>query len=142
MITSGMFTSNTCEWGTPQWLFDELNEEFHFELDVCANEYNHKCECYFNEEQDGLKQEWKGMCYMNPPYGRRIGKWVQKAYESAIGGGTTVVCLLPSRTDTKWWHDYCMKGEIRFLKGRLKFNDGKNPAPFPSAIVIFREELK
>lgn len=139
MITSGMFTSNTCEWGTPQLLFDELNEEFHFELDVCGNEYNHKCERYFNEEQDGLKQEWKGMCYMNPPYGRQIGKWVQKAYESVKQGGTTVVCLLPSRTDTKWWHDYCMKGEIRFLKGRLKFNDGKNPAPFPSAIVIFRE---
>ena len=143
MITKGMFTSNTCEWGTPQWLFDELNNEFHFELDVCANEYNHKCERYFDEEMDGLKQEWKGMCYMNPPYGRQIGNWVKKAYESVVGGGTTVVCLLPSRTDTKWWHDYCMKGEIRFLKGRLKFNDGKNPAPFPSAIVIFKEgELK
>jgi hypothetical protein len=74
---------------------------------------------------------------MNPPYGRKIGLWVQKAYEESRGG-STIVCLLPARTDTRWWHDFCMKGEIRFIKGRLKFNDGKNPAPFPSAVVIFR----
>jgi phage N-6-adenine-methyltransferase len=138
-ITEGMFTSNTDMWATPQKTFDELNAEFNFDLDVCAIAENAKCEKYFSPKDDGLKQQWIGTCYMNPPYGRKIGEWVKKAYESSFDGAV-VVCLLPSRTDTKWWHDYCMKGEIRFIKGRLKFNDGKNPAPFPSAIVIFRGE--
>lgn len=84
-----------------------------------------------------MKQEWNGTVFMNPPYGRGIGEWVKKAFDSAMGGAV-VVCLLPARTDTKWWHDYCMKGNIRFIRGRLKFGDGKNSAPFPSAIVIFK----
>ncbi|HHY72259.1 MAG TPA: adenine methyltransferase [Bacillus bacterium] len=140
-MNNGLFTSNTDLWATPQDFFDKMNDEFHFELDVCANSENHKCDQYFTEETDGLKQEWKGVCWMNPPYGREIGKWVKKAYESSLKGAT-VVCLLPARTDTKWWHEYCMKGEIRLVKGRLKFGYSKNSAPFPSAIVIFGKQAK
>lgn len=138
MKTDVMFSSQTDLWETPQKLFDELNAEFHFDLDVCATHQNAKCEKYFTKEQDGLKQNWRGStCWMNPPYGRTIAAWVRKAYESAKNG-VTVVCLLPARTDTAWWHDYCMKGEIRFIRGRLNFNGSKNHAPFPSAIVIFK----
>lgn len=138
-INEGMFTSNTDLWATPQDFFDVLNKEFKFELDVCALPENAKCEKYFTPEQDGLQQEWGwGVCWMNPPYGRTIGGWIKKAYESSLKGAT-VVCLLPARTDTKYWHDYCMKGEIRLIKGRLKFGDSKNSAPFPSAVVIFGE---
>lgn len=127
------FSSQSDRWETPQALFDELDKEFHFETDVCASVDNAKCDRYYTEADDGLAQDWQGVCWMNPPYGRQIGKWVKKAYESAA----TVVCLLPSRTDTAWWHDYCMKGTIRFLRGRLKFGNATNSAPFPSAIVIF-----
>ena len=136
-----MFSSKTDLWETPQHLFNELNTEFNFEIDVCALPENAKCKKYFTPEEDGLQQEWKGTCWMNPPYGRQISKWVKKAYESSLKGAT-VVCLLPARTDTKWWHEYCMKGEIRFIRGRLKFGDAKNSAPFPSAIVIFRGKKK
>ena len=137
IITSGMFTSRTDEWETPQYLFDQLNGQFGFETDVCALPENAKCAKYFTPDQNGLLQEWRGVCWMNPPYGRQIGMWVKKAYESSVSGAT-IVCLLPSRTDTTWWHDYCMKGEIMFLRGRLKFGNSKNSAPFPSAVVIFR----
>ena len=139
IITSGMFTSRTDEWETPQSLFDALNEEFNFETDVCAFPENAKCDHFFTPEMDGLSQDWTGVCWMNPPYGRKIGEWIKKAYESSVHGAV-VVCLIPSRTDTKWWHDYCMKGEVRFIKGRLKFGGSKNSAPFPSAIVIFRKD--
>lgn len=135
-INQGLFSSATDEWPTPQEFFDALNAEFRFELDVCATSENAKCPKYFTREDDGLSQPWSGVCWMNPPYGRQIGAWVRKAYESAQNGAT-VVCLLPSRTDTAWWHDYCMKGEMRFVRGRLKFGDSKNSAPFPSAVVIF-----
>ena len=139
MNNEAMFSSKTCEWETPQAFFDALNDEFHFELDVCATDENAKCPQYFTQKQDGLSQQWKGRCWMNPPYGREIGKWVRKAYESVEAGGCPLVCcLLPARTDTAWWHDYCMKGEIRFVRGRLKFGDSKNSAPFPSAVVIFK----
>lgn len=134
-------SSTTDLWETPQWLFDELNNVYHFQTDVCAIPENAKCATYFTPEQDGLAQEWKGICWMNPPYGRNIGKWVKKAYESARNGAT-VVCLLPSRTDTAWWHDYCMKGKITFIRGRLKFGQSKNSAPFPSAIVAFEPPKK
>lgn len=139
MMNEGMYSSNTDEWGTPQKLFDELNEKFNFDVDVCANAENTKCRRYFSKEEDGLKQDWTQFktCWMNPPYGRQIGSWIEKAYEASLHG-TTVVCLLPSRTDTRWFHDYCVKGDITFIKGRLKFNDGKVPAPFPSMIVVFR----
>lgn len=136
-MNKGMFTSNSDEWETPQELFDELNEEFYFMLDPCATKENAKCESYFTKEDDGLKQEWFTHVFMNPPYGREVGKWVKKAYEESQEG-CLVVCLLPARTDTKWFHDYCLKGEIRWIKGRLKFSGMKNSAPFPSMIVIFR----
>jgi len=131
------FSSETDEWPTPQDFFDRLNEEFGFELDVCATPENAKCPRYYTKRENGLLQKWTGVCWMNPPYGREIGQWVKKAYESALDGAT-VVCLLPARTDTSWWHDYCMKGEIRFVRGRLKFGDASENAPFPSAVVVFR----
>lgn len=131
------FSSKTDEWPTPQDFFDKLDAEFHFELDVCATPENAKCDRYFTKRENGLLQKWEGVCWMNPPYGREIGQWVKKAYESALEGAT-VVCLLPARTDTGWWHDYCMKGEIRFVRGRLKFGNASENAPFPSAVVVFR----
>ncbi|MDE8676422.1 DNA N-6-adenine-methyltransferase [Priestia aryabhattai] len=140
-INNGLFTSKTDMWATPQSFFDKLNTEFDFEIDVCATTENKKCEKFFTPEMDGLQQEWKGICWMNPPYGRGISHWVKKAYESSLNG-TTVVCLLPARTDTKWWRDYCMKGEIRLLKGRLKFGGSAHNAPFPNAVVIFGEKAK
>ncbi|WP_156276197.1 phage N-6-adenine-methyltransferase [Neomoorella glycerini] len=138
-MNRGLFSSASDEWETPQWLFDQLNKEFRFVLDVCATPENAKCPYYYTKEQDALNCSWVWAknCWMNPPYGRQIGQWVRKAYEEAKAGAT-VVCLLPARTDTAWWHDYCMKGEIRFIRGRLKFGRSKNSAPFPSAIVIFR----
>lgn len=136
MINSGLMSSNSDCWETPQELFDELNQKYNFDVDVCALPKNAKCANYFTPEIDGLKQEWIGTCWMNPPYGREIGKWMQKAYKSSLAGAT-VVCLVPARTDTAWWHDYAMKGKIEFIRGRLKFGNSKNSAPFPSAIVVF-----
>ena len=135
-INKALLSSNTCEWETPQLFFDALNAEHHFDVDVCATANNAKCERYYTKEQDGLSQQWKGVCWMNPPYGREIGKWMRKAYESSLYGAT-VVCLVPARTDTAWWHDYAMKGEVEFVRGRLKFGGSKSNAPFPSAIVTF-----
>jgi phage N-6-adenine-methyltransferase len=137
MINQGLFTSNTDLWATPQNFFDKMNDEFHFVLDVCASKENHKCDNYYTQEMDGLKQKWYGTCWMNPPYGREIGKWLKKAYESSLEGAI-VACLIPARTDTKYWHNYIFgKAEIRFIKGRLKFGDSKNSAPFPSALIVF-----
>ncbi len=140
-MNEGMYSSASDDYGTPQALFDRLNEIYHFDVDVCASHENAKCERYFTKEEDGLKQDWSQFdtCWMNPPYGRQIYSWIEKAYQTSLKG-TTVVCLLPSRTDTKWFHRFCMKGEIEFLEGRLKFNDGKTPAPFPSIIVVFKEK--
>jgi phage N-6-adenine-methyltransferase len=131
-----MFSSQSCEWETPLPFFQTLNEHYHFTLDVCATPHNAKCAAYFTKEQNGLTKEWRGRCWMNPPYGREIGAWVKKAYESACKGAL-VVCLLPARTDTAWWHDYCMKGKITFIRGRLKFGGSQNAAPFPSAVIVF-----
>lgn len=136
-MNQAMFSSITDLWETPENFFAKLNDEFSFETDVCALPENAKCSRYFTPEIDGLSQEWTGVCWMNPPYGRKIGAWVKKAYESAQNGAI-VVCLLPARTDTAWWHDFCMKGEIRFVRGRLKFNNSKSSAPFPSAVVVFK----
>ena len=136
-INSVLYSSESEVWETPKDLFDKLDAELHFDTDVCALPSNAKCTSFFTPEQDGLKQKWEGVCWMNPPYGRKIGAWMRKALEAK----TTVVCLVPARTDTKWWHDYAMKAsEIRFVKGRLKFGDSKNSAPFPSAIIVFREK--
>ena len=141
MITSGLMSSLADDWGTPQKVFDDLNAEFGFTVDVCANANNFKVANYFDLAQDGLAQEWRGVVWMNPPYGRSIKLWMAKAYESWLQGAT-VVCLIPARTDTVWWHDYAAKAsEVRFIRGRLKFErpDVKSDAaPFPSAIVIFR----
>lgn len=123
-------------WATPQAFFDKYNAIYQFETDVCAIAENAKCSKYFIPEQNGLSQDWTGKCWMNPPYGREIKKWVKKAYESSLSG-TTVVCLLPARTDTAWWHDYCINGNIEFIRGRLKFGNAKTSAPFPSAVVTF-----
>jgi phage N-6-adenine-methyltransferase len=134
------FTSKTDNWATPQNFFDALDIEFRFELDVCASEGNAKCSRYFTAQDDGLSQSWSGRCFMNPPYGRTIGAWIEKAYRSSLAGAT-VVCLVPARTDTAWWHDWAMRAdEIRLVRGRLKFGRGTAPAPFPSAVVVFRAE--
>lgn len=133
------FSSETDDWATPAAFFDRLDTEFNFTLDPCASVDNAKCGRYFTKEDDGLSQDWSGeTVFMNPPYGRAISNWLRKAYEESQEG-TTVVALIPSRTDTRYWHDYVMKAtEIRFVKGRLKFGDGRNSAPFPSAVVIWR----
>ena len=140
MKSSVHFSSNTDLWSTPQEFFDELNREFNFSLDVCATPDNAKCEKYFTKEDDGLAQEWHGTVFMNPPYGREIYAWMEKASQSAKAGAT-VVCLVPARTDTKWWHEFAMPHEIRFIRGRLKFGDSKNSAPFPSAVVVIKREI-
>lgn len=133
MNTNVMFSSKTDMWATPQDFFDALNEEFSFTTDVCAVPENAKCTHFFSPEDNGLKQEWTGVCWCNPPYGREIEKWVKKAYESDC----TVVGLLPARTDTKWFHDYIYgKAEIRFVKGRLRFGGASTSAPFPSMVVV------
>ena len=136
MNTALHFASRSAEWETPPDLFKRLDAQYHFTLDVCATAENAKCPAYLYEAVDGLSKPWDGVCWMNPPYGRQIGRGVRKAYESAQAGAT-VVCLLPARTDTAWWHDYCMKGQVTFLRGRLTFVGAKHPAPFPSAIVVF-----
>jgi phage N-6-adenine-methyltransferase len=131
-----MFSSKTDLWATPQDFFDKLNALHGFELDVCATPDNAKCNKYYTVADDGLAQQWQGVCWMNPPYGRDIKAWMKKAYESSLNGAK-VVCLVPARTDTQWWHDYAMKGQIEFIKGRLKFGGHKDSAPFPSAVVVF-----
>lgn len=140
MKTAVHFSSATDMWETPQEVFDALNKEFSLNFDVCAVRQNTKVRgAFFTPQQDGLKQDWKDLrAWMNPPYGREIGKWIAKA---ATGGASIVVALLPARTDTRWFHDYIYNKpnvEIRFIKGRLKFGGHTNAAPFPSMIVIFR----
>ena len=137
-VSKVLFSSKSEIWETPQDLFDALDAEFNFTLDVCALPENAKCEKYYTPEQDGLSQPWSGNCWCNPPYGKDIGKWIKKAHEASFYGNT-VVMLLPARTDTKWFHEYIWlkRVEIRFIKGRLKFGGSKNSAPFPSMICIF-----
>lgn len=132
------FSSATDLWATPQAFFDELDAEFNFTLDPCATDENAKCERYFTKEDDGLTQSWAGeTVFMNPPYGREISHWMRKAYEESRKGAT-VVCLVPARTDTRWFHDFVYgKAEIRFVRGRLKFGDAKHNAPFPSMVVVY-----
>jgi phage N-6-adenine-methyltransferase len=130
------------EWETPPDLFAALDSEFHFTIDVAALPDNAKCALFFTPGQDGLKRRWTGTCWMNPPYGYALRQWVRKAHESAQAGAT-VVCLLPARTDVAWWHDYVLhRAEVRYIRGRLKFNGSGNSAPFPSAIVIFRASIQ
>jgi phage N-6-adenine-methyltransferase len=133
------FSSATDEWPTPRGLFEGLDAEFGFTLDPCATVTNAKCKRFFSRTDDGLVQDWAGeTVFMNPPYGRVIGQWVAKAHATSFTG-STVVCLLPARTDARWWHLHVMRAaEIRFLRGRVTFEGGKHPAPFPSAVVVFR----
>ena len=140
-INHGLFSSKTGEWETPQALYDALDQEFKFTIDICATKENAKHREYMTKEQDALSRAiWIGRVWMNPPYGREIGRWMAKAYQQSQWSAEVVVCLVPARTDTAWWHDYCMKGEVRFLRGRLRFGNAKNSAPFPSAIVVFRKK--
>jgi len=146
------FSSKSDSWSTPQDLFDNLNLQYNFTLDPCASDDNAKCSKYYTKEQDGLAQSWANeVVFMNPPYGKGLKDWIQKAYVSARDDNATVVCLIPARTDTSYWHtfvwndarDTWKKGvRGKFLKGRLKFGGAKNSAPFPSAIVVFKAGLK
>ena len=136
-LNHGLMSSATDQWATPQDFFDQQNALYGpFDVDVCADATNAKCQRFFDKSADGLRQTWSGKCWMNPPYGREIGRWMKKAYESSFAGAI-VVCLVPARTDTKWWHDYAMKGQVTFVRGRLKFGGASNSAPFPSAVVVF-----
>lgn len=135
-----MFSSENEVWATPQDFYDKLNEEFNFNLDPCATYENAKCSKYFTIDDDGLIQDWKGYTvFCNPPYGRKIYDWVKKCSEESKKDNTTVVMLIPARTDTRYFHEfiYHKAKEIRFIKGRLKFGNSKNCAPFPSMVVIF-----
>jgi phage N-6-adenine-methyltransferase len=134
-----LFSSRTADWATPRKLFASLDAEFGFSLDVAADDINHCCQGYFTAVEDGLKQDWGNRdMLVQSAHSRRIREWVAKAYNAAQRGAT-VVCLIPARTCTSWWHDYCLKGEIRYIRGRLTFNDDKKKrAPSPSAVVIFR----
>lgn len=137
-----MFSSKSNEWATPQSFFDKLGKIYGpFTLDAAASRDNYKVSNYFSKEDDALSKDWSGNAvFLNPPYGRALKDWVKKAYEEGQKKDTTVVMLIPARTDTKYWHDYVMKAdEIRFVRGRLKFGDEKNSAPFPSAVVVFRK---
>jgi len=131
-------------WETPQALFDELDREFHFTLDVAADRDNAKCEKYFTAQDDGLRQSWGGeRVWLNPPYGRGIKKWMRKAYQEGQKPGTIIVALVFARTDTEWFHEYVYhKAEIRFLRGRLRFGNAENNAPAPSMLIIWRGPSK
>ena len=137
-MNQALFSSASEEWATPQDVFDALDAEFHFTLDPCSTDENAKCEKHFTRADDGLSQDWTGeRVFCNPPYGREMPKWIAKCAEHGIGGGVAVM-LIPARTDIKAFHEHIYgKAEIRFIRGRLKFGNAKNCAPFPSMIVIF-----
>lgn len=135
-MTNVHFSSAKDTWATPQDFFDKQNERFNFTLDVCAQHDSAKCAKYYTKEDDAFTKPWAGTIWMNPPYGREIGLWMERAYRASCHGAA-VVCLVPARTDTAWWWDWAMKGQIEFIRGRLKFGGAKNSAPFPSALVIF-----
>jgi phage N-6-adenine-methyltransferase len=137
MIGSALLSSRSSEWTTPQNLYDYLDQSFQFTLDPCATKTNAKCKRFFTKQTDGLSKKWRGRVFVNPPYGRTIGKWIEKAYREARDHAELVVCLLPARTDTLWWHTWCVRGNIYFLRGRLHFSESRLASPFPSAIVVF-----
>lgn len=126
------------DWETPPELFAQLDDEFHFTLDACANTQNAKCARFYSVEDNALEQPWDGSVWCNPPYGRNVGLWITKAYTSAQEGAV-VVCLVKATPDTKWWHQYTPKAEVRFLPGRLKFVGADAAAPFPSCLIIFAQ---
>lgn len=139
-----MFSHKSDNWATPQWLFDKLNSRCNFTLDACASEDNAKCSKFYTENDDGLTKSFLNeTVFINPPYSKTYD-WVKKAHTEAKTNGVTIVALLPARTDTKWFHEFCLDNdnvaELCFIKGRLKFGDQKNSAPFPSMIVVFRQQ--
>lgn len=136
----GMAEKRTDIWATPKDFFDKLDGVFNFTLDVCALPENAKCEKYYSPSDNGLMQEWSGICWMNPPYGREITDWVAKADYTAKQGHT-VVALVPVRTDARWFQNYCLGREIHFIKGRLKFGGSASNAPFGCCVVVFRPSL-
>lgn len=139
-----LVSAKSIEWETPPEVFEPLNKEFHFTLDVCATASNRKCERYFSKTEDGLFQSWsKETCWMNPPFGRSVQLWVKKALEESLSSGATTVCLIPAKTNTNWWHELVIgRAEVRFIRGRIKFiRDGKQTTqalPWPMAVLIFR----
>lgn len=137
-----MVSSKSNEWSTPNYLFNKLDKEFQFDLDVAATGDNAKCEKFYDSESNGLSKDWHKesftACWMNPPYGGNTRQWIKKAHlESTLGA--IIVCLIVSSTDRSYWHDYIFPfaSEIRFLRGRIAFGKAKSTAPFASAIVIF-----
>lgn len=135
------FKSDSVEWSTPQSYFDDQNARFGgFTLDACATAENAKCERFYTQEQDGLAQPWTGRVWCNPPYGRGVGHWLQKAWQATSSGeADVVVCLVPARTDTRWWHEWSPRASsVEFAQGRLAFG-GQNSAPFPSVLLVFRK---
>ena len=137
-------TSLDDTWATPKDFFAKINDEFRFTLDAAALQSS---TCVPNNwfgpdhpeesRRDALQCDWDGIVWLNPPYGRTIGSWMAKANHEPQGGAT-IVCLVPARTDTAWWHDYVIQHEVRFIRGRLKFGNAVNSAPFPSALVVIR----
>lgn len=150
-MNNALFSSKNMDWCTPVDFFQQLDAEFHFDLDAAASDKNAKCTRYFTKKEDGLKMDWGGYhVFCNPPYGREIAKWVQKAWAESRKYNTLVVMLIPARTDTEYWHNYIFNKamDIRFIKGRLKFTDANGTpyqdkkgrpmgAPFPSAVVVW-----
>jgi len=148
-INSALFSSNKEDWETPQAMFDQLDAKYHFGFDLAASDSNHKCDRYFTEQDDALSQDWatiKGPLFLNPPYGRNLRQWIEKACKTASETNLTIVLLIPARTDTSYWHDFIFgKASIEFLRGRLKFEQNGvpgNSAPFPSAIVIYNKPVE
>ena len=144
-LQKAMVSSKTNEWATPQSLFDKLDAEFHYDLDVASTDENTKCYQHYTQKDNGLIQPWqfisKSACWMNPPYGGQTGLWIQKAHEESRKGAT-VVCLIVSSTDRSYWHDFIFPfaAQIRFIRGRITFGEAKTTAPFASAIVIFSQQ--
>lgn len=145
-MNAALLSSNNLSWCTPPELFNELDREFHFNLDPAATDKSAKCAKYYTPDDDGLTKDWGGSrVFCNPPYGRHIQEWVRKGYEESRKPGTLVVMLIPARTDTSYFHDYIFGGkadEVRFIRGRIKFTDedgnAKDSAPFPSAVIVWR----
>lgn len=137
-----MSSSKDMTWATPKEWFSYLDLEFGFTLDPCCQHETAKCKKHYTPVEDGLAQSWaEERVFMNPPYGKDLPRWMKKAYEEARYNGALVVCFVPARVDTEWWHRYATKGEIRFPKGRVKFEGATASAPFPVAVVIFRPKL-
>jgi len=135
-------SSKKTTWATPKQWFEYLDLEFDFTLDPCCTHETAKCKKHYTPQEDGLSQSWKNeRVFMNPPYGKDLPRWIEKAHAEVRNNGALVVCFVPARVDTNWWHDYAVKGEVRFPKGRVKFEGAENSAPFPVAIIVMRPRI-